>query len=105
MRHIRHVPGPVPGDETSTLAWNSPPESLPTTVQLIPSRDWIPGDLLRFRVEAMILVVGNGPHPADGTIVIHWDYRTTYAPEPSAALSLPIGVLGLAGLAAMKRSG
>jgi hypothetical protein len=43
---------------------------------------------------------GQDDDPAQGVVRTRYEYRVT-VPEPSAALSLPIGVLGLAGLAAM----
>jgi len=46
-----------------------------------------------------------GTNDTIGAVKVRYEIKTTYAPEPSAALSLTIGVLGLAGLAAMKQNG
>jgi hypothetical protein len=56
-------------------------------------------------MELMLDMVGSNDALGDteGTISAQFEFRTRFpVPEPSAALSLPIGALGLAGLAAMK---
>jgi hypothetical protein len=76
--------------EMSTLG------SDPVSVQTM-----FPGDTVRVPVELVI----DATNQTDGSLSTNYEFRTRFpipAPEPSAALSLPIGVLGLAGLAAMK---
>ena len=57
---------------------------------------------------ALVLGGSTGTDPTVGVLEGRFELKAvlpTFLPEPSAALSLPIGVMGLAGLAAMKGSG
>jgi len=62
----------------------------------------IPGDTVLMPITASLHTNDASSYVA--TIRMRYEFLVT-VPEPSAALSLPIGVLGLAGLAAMKGSG
>jgi hypothetical protein len=61
----------------------------------------IPGDTLRARVRMTIRMNGTTAHPAIGGFRTRWEYQVT-VPEPSAALSLPLGIAWLAGLSMMR---
>jgi hypothetical protein len=96
------------GTTATALSWDgtveptNPPTS-PTLSGYIHSMHWIPGDTLRFKVRARILMRGNSGNPAQGNVKVRWEYLVT-VPEPAAALSLPIGMAWLAGLS-MTRGG
>jgi hypothetical protein len=67
----------------------------------------IPGDAVRIPVELLVDMAGDTDELGDteGTIAAQFEFRTLFpqpAPEPSAALSLPMGALWLAGLAGMR---
>jgi len=72
--------------------------SLPSAQRMIPL---IPGDTLRFPLQATLSM--SDATSFSGTLRMRYEFLVT-VPEPSATLSLPIGVLGVAGLAAMKGS-
>ena len=57
----------------------------------------IPGDRLVVDVQAQIEINGL----TNGDLRVRYELRVT-VPEPSAALSIPLGAAWLAGLAAMK---
>ena len=80
--------GPVPGEL----------EEASESFVIVPM---FPGDTMRMTT---ILSLSTWPL-TDGAVTVSYEFRTRLpipAPEPSAALSLPIGVSGLAGLAAMR---
>ena len=65
-----------------------------------------PGDTVRIPIDLTIdMTGGNVLGDTEGTISVQFEFRTRFplpAPEPSAALTLPIGAAWLAGMAAMK---
>jgi hypothetical protein len=66
---------------------------------------YVPGDTVQSPSQIGLSFAGAVPAngtATQGTIRIRYEFKTTYAPEPSAALSLPIGVLGLLGLASLR---
>lgn len=62
---------------------------------------WIPGDTVRFPVEILNIMNGNPGQPTEGTIRVRYVFKVT-VPEPSASLSLPLGMAWLAGLSMMR---
>jgi hypothetical protein len=62
---------------------------------------WIPGDTVRFPVEVSDQMSGNPGQPTQGTIRVRYVFKVT-VPEPSASLSLPLGMAWLAGLSKMR---
>ena len=63
-----------------------------------------PGDTIRIPVEMNIY----GSGLIDGTFSRRYEFRTRFplpAPEPSAALSIPLGAVWLAGLAMRRKNG
>jgi hypothetical protein len=85
----RHLWSDIP-TEMSTLG------STPVTVQTM-----FPGDTVLVPVELVI----DATNQTDGSLSTSYEFRTRFpipAPEPSAALSLPIGALTLAGLSLLK---
>jgi hypothetical protein len=64
----------------------------------------IPGDTVRIPLRIEILASGETGGGSDtiGDIRLRYELKVTYSPEPSAALSLPIGALGLIGLASLR---
>jgi hypothetical protein len=95
------VPGSV-GSPTGTQGWDwanrETTDPRPPTAQEV-GMFLIPGDTVRFPVQ-MTVNLGDGS-AFTGTLRMRWEVLVT-VPEPSAALSLPIGVLVLAGLASLK---
>ncbi len=84
----------------ATWAWNpalpdypTPPAELQRMIPLIP------GDTLRFPFSAELRMEDDSSFV--GTFRMRYEFLVT-VPEPSAALSLPIGVLSLAMLASIK---
>jgi hypothetical protein len=63
---------------------------------------WLPGDTLQIPVELQIDFNGNETYDTIGELKVRYELRTIYAPEPSAALSLPIGAAWLLGLSAFR---
>ncbi len=62
---------------------------------------WIPGDTLRIPITTLLQFNATSGSPTVGEIKVRYELKVT-VPEPSAALSIPIGAAWLAGLAAMK---
>jgi hypothetical protein len=60
----------------------------------------IPGDTVQVPLTVGMVTTDGSSYV--GTVQIRYEFVVT-VPEPSTALSLPIGVLGLAGLAAVHR--
>lgn len=71
----------------------------PTLTPAIRHFHWVPGDTLRFRVRLSASMLGNNATSTSGSVRTRWEYRAT-VPEPSLGLSVPIGVLTLAWMAA-----
>ena len=65
---------------------------------------WIPGDTVRLPVTVSVVPTAGVGQPTQGTFRARWIFKVT-VPEPGASLSLPIGALGLAGLATRRASG
>ena len=62
-----------------------------------------PGDTVRIPVRLSVGTLGAPGEPTEGTISVRYEFRTRFpVPEPSAALSLPLGALTLAGLASLR---
>ncbi len=64
-----------------------------------------PGDTVRVPVELVIDLQSNSGGDMVGSFSARYEFRTRFpipAPEPSAALSLPIGALTLLGLASLR---
>ncbi len=90
----------LPFEEPSTgseLVWAD--GAGPTLTPAIRHFHWVPGDTLRFRVRLSASMLGNNATSTAGNVRTRWEYRAT-VPEPSLGLSLPIGVLTLAWMAA-----
>lgn len=66
--------------------------------------NWIPGDTVRFPIDVSAGGTGSTIAPMQGSFRARFVFRVT-VPEPSAPLSLPIGALGLAGLASLRAGG
>lgn len=85
---------------STTWAWHRGAPSYPTPPterqRMVPL---IPGDTVRFPFEASISM--NDSSAFTGTLRMRYEFLVT-VPEPSAALSLPIGALTLFGLASLR---
>ncbi len=90
---------------SAPLDWNgtSDPGAPPTTPTggSVSMMHWVPGDTLRFTVRATVFMRGDPVNPAQGNVRTRWEFRVT-VPEPSASLSIPVGVLALFGFAALR---
>ena len=98
------IPGGLyyPGEFSSGLAWLELGEPAVRDNWVTPGI-FIPGDTLQLPVRLNISF-SSLIDPTQGTARARYEFKIT-VPEPSAALSLPIGVLCLAGLASMRGSG
>jgi hypothetical protein len=97
------LPG-LPFEEPSTsweLIWAD--GSGPTLSPPMRHFQWVPGDTLRFRVRVSASMFGNNGISTVGNVRTRWTYRVT-VPEPSAGLSIPLGVLTLTWLASPRPS-
>ena len=88
----------------SRPTWSGPASNVIFDLESGVSLDsWIPGDTLRIPISTHLQFNAKSGSPTVGEIKVRYERKVT-VPEPSAALSLPIGGLGLAGQAAMKGS-
>lgn len=92
----------VAQDHSLEASWGpgSPPISFGSSIPIQPML-WVPGDTLRFRPSVDINILGTSRHDAQGSGTIRWEYRVA-VPEPSAALTLPVGAMSVALMAAWR---
>ena len=98
----------VPGRfETDGLAagidWNSSGSS-PSNAWATALHAWIPGDTVRIPIRIAANPRALAGVSTTGTFRVRWVIKAT-VPEPSAALAIPFGALGLAGLASLRSGG
>ena len=80
--------------------WNDvgpEPESIP----LAALNNFLPGDTVIMPMKVNFLFTGNTGNTI-GAVRIRYEFKTIHAPEPAAALSLPLGAAWLAGLASSR---
>lgn len=90
------------GETFSNLNWNA--DGLMPSGAQVNLHNWIPGDTVRIPIGIGTVAEGSQTVATQGSFRARFVFRVT-VPEPSASLSLPIGALGLAGLASMRAGG
>ncbi len=85
----------------SQQTWSGPASNVVLEGSQIGLHPWIPGDTLRIPFTTLLQFNAISGSPTIGEIKVRYELKVT-VPEPSAALSLPIGALTLAGLSMMK---
>jgi hypothetical protein len=83
------------------LVWDGQADDPGLSSQSLLTEPWIPGDTISFRTVVSLTMRGNSISDAQGLVRVRYEYRVT-VPEPSAAISLPIGVGALLALSSMK---
>lgn len=84
---------------SSTISWNQSGFGYHGNSTTL--RAWIPGDTVRFPVEVSDFFSANPGLPTQGTVRVRYVFKVT-VPEPSASLSLPLGVACLAGMSRVR---